>query len=100
MPNLTVPARVERGAALLDSTVPEWPHRVSVERLAFDENRDVLGQVFGSYARGYDILGRPIGRSFEPAEYGFTIYPNEPPSVRTEIVEAWRALVQQRKASR
>lgn len=60
--------RVRAGAALLDDVSPGWWRHVDVECLDMDHCvRCVLGQVFGNYLRGADLL------HIDPQEYGFDV---------------------------
>lgn len=50
--------RVSRGAELLDREQPEWAGRISLDDLHMrDCDECVLGQIFGDFTEGVDVLG-------------------------------------------
>lgn len=60
--------RVRAGVALLDEQSPRWWKHVDVACLDMDHClRCVLGQVFGNYLRGADML------EIDPQQYGFDV---------------------------
>ncbi len=63
---------VRRGIALLDTMVPDWKSRISLETLNMAYSKEcILGQVFEDYNTGLlalNLLGD------EPLQYGFAIY--------------------------
>jgi hypothetical protein len=66
----TVRARVERGAAFLDTRVPGWRDRIDPETLRINSSdKCVLGQLFGSYELGCFAVGKV---PYETAALGFT----------------------------
>ena len=66
--NKALRERVRCGAELLDREQPSWCERIDVPRLRTSSpRRCVLGQVYGTYGRGLDVLG--IRFRVEP--YGF-----------------------------
>jgi hypothetical protein len=64
-------SRVQRGAELLDSHSPGWEKELDLEKLELQSTEnDVLGQVFGSFTVGADLL-RPYEERMHSA--GFDI---------------------------
>jgi hypothetical protein len=64
--------RVERGAEYLDEDWPDWPERIDLETLDLNGgDRCVLGQLFGGFREGREILGlslavtRVLGFNYE-----------------------------------
>src|SRR2546423_13097651 len=54
----TAEEAVSFGVALLDEHAPDWAEAIDVDTLTMSEgNRCVLGQLFGSYEKGCDVLG-------------------------------------------
>lgn len=67
---LDVPARVGRGAELLDRLRPGWAAEIDVERLDVGDARHCpLGQLYGNYREGRIALGIP--GDDESCLYGF-----------------------------
>ena len=61
--------RVQRGINLLNQHSPYWLNRLDLENLYMDqEHQCILGQLFGSYAKGKNKLGLVVG-----CEHGFVI---------------------------
>lgn len=85
--------RVERGAALLDTTTPDWCMGVSFQRLSMVNCTEcVLGQLYGHYSKGVSRLLTAAGSFDGSASHGFSItdeqYDLDPP----ERTMAWRDL--------
>lgn len=54
----TTKEQVEAGIAFMDKHLPRWRNRVDVDSLDLMDTCDcVLGQIFGSYADGLELLG-------------------------------------------
>jgi hypothetical protein len=84
-----------RGARLLDRKRPGWATLVR-RRVNIRSGSDcILGQVYGSYARGADDFG--FGK-FASAFHGF-FWLNPFTTVRT-LNKAWQAEIGQRQAAR
>ena len=71
--------RIRRGAALLDSKLPDWPKRVITDNLDIDSfSLCVVCQVFGNFYDGLQTLGLAKGHDEEclkaASEHGF--YPH------------------------
>jgi hypothetical protein len=65
---MSVKERVERGAKLLDEHRPGWELKIDLQALDLSScDRCVLGQIYGSYGDGYDLLGL----TDETSPYGF-----------------------------
>jgi hypothetical protein len=67
--------RVVRGAMLLDRADVGWACRVDLDRLDMaSQDNDVLGQLYGSFMRGYAYLMRylPAGVPYAASGFGFT----------------------------
>lgn len=76
------------GAKLLDSYNPEWFSQVDVNRLNLGSCYDcVLGQLFGSYAKGLNELGIPESGRFE---YGFSMDGFHPKEDWLALTNLWR----------
>lgn len=68
--------QVSRGAALLDLHEPQWPWRINLDRLDMaSQVDDVLGQLYGSYKRGFREVLReqPCVVLFRASDLGFTL---------------------------
>jgi hypothetical protein len=104
--------RAARGAALLDEKRPGWVAEVDLPGLELSsENVCVLGQVFGGFATGIELLDLAYVR--DQAEHGFNMTcleavfiqetyrerdePVPPPDVCYEpLTAAWRKLIEKR----
>jgi hypothetical protein len=76
---------VDAGAALLDERLPGWRDAVDPTRLVLtDPCNCVLGQVFGEYGRGLDLLAID-----NPALFGFL----RGRSSWERLTEAWRKVL-------
>jgi hypothetical protein len=87
--------RAAVGAALLDAEVPGWAKRIELEELDLGSpHRCVLGQLYGSYARGLSAVGLGWLRGTRDGsrERGFTAYPSEGDTF-AELTAAWRGEV-------
>lgn len=73
---LSYAQRVANGATLLDSKEPGWAGTVNLDTLDIvDVFVCVLGQVFGSYIRGLDVLADvPDFNNMSAADHGFSLY--------------------------
>lgn len=50
--------RVDKGVELLDSLIPKWRLLIDVDDLDMGNiSKCILGQIFGGYSRGLEILG-------------------------------------------
>lgn len=94
--------RVERGAALLDSVEPYWFKLVEVALDLSDCKRCVLGQVFGDYDDGLDLLN--ISNDLLPAwrwaaDHGFERPLDVPfgPAYRT-LDDLWLEAIAERRS--
>src|SRR5258707_5143969 len=93
---------VRAGIALLDEKDPGWRDKFNPSELRMAGSRHcVLGQTFGSYGLGLDMLNLSSVDGFGE-EYGFYIDTNEAPlgSMLRDVVynrlgETWKALVPQ-----
>lgn len=84
-----IPANVKRGAQLLDERLPGWRSHVDPDQLDVSSGcRCPLGQIFGDYADGADLLG--LDARTEQANHGFM-----PQGWQTyqQLTEAWRRLL-------
>lgn len=66
---------IRKGVAVLDKVLPDWRERINLDRLnVANYNLCVLGQVFGSYTEGLDVLRGPLwaGRCAFAEEHGFS----------------------------
>lgn len=90
---MTVEERVQAGAQLLDSHLPEWRARVVLDTLDIADWRwCVLGQVFGTYSIGVEeLFGDHPDWVDEAIAHGFLHHwENEDPD---ELTSEWRALL-------
>jgi len=104
---LTVTERVCRGAALLDRMAPGWWAQIETSRLSIANCRTcLLGQVFGSYLLGCQVLGfksawvHSAGR--DPVNHGFAVSLDSGGWVTElrDLTGAWITEVEKRKAKR
>lgn len=71
-----IPQRVERGAQVLDLHVPGWELKIDAENLEMSScARCVLGQTFGGYVRGLEVLIGPEGVENEDFDEKLDIWP-------------------------
>ena len=76
---------VDNGAALLDERLPGWRDHIDPATLELaDGCHCILGQLFGDYGKGIDIL------AVSPTKYGFV----KPPRTTYErLTAAWKAVL-------
>lgn len=81
-------AYVASGAAFLDEKYPAWRQKIDVDTIDIsDGDYCILGQLYGSYSRGMDLLRL----SYDGVEdFGF-IYSNRASS--GALTDAWKALL-------
>ena len=64
--------RVLAGARMLDARFPEWAKKINLETFRIEDgDRCVLGQTFGVYQRGLEILDIDDIDNERPYMYGF-----------------------------
>ena len=69
---MKIPTNVERGAAMLDERLPGWRDHVDPDTLELEGECDcVLGQLFGGYTEGEELLGLS---TTESRRLGFLVY--------------------------
>lgn len=67
-----IATRVARGAALLDTSNPDWRRQIAPWRLSIASAADcVLGQLYGSFGRGQDTFSKSQGRWIDSVQHGF-----------------------------
>lgn len=100
----SVAARVEAGAAVMDSRVPGWADQIDLDRLDLSSNyRCVLGQTYGSYTTGaLKVFGVFNGSRAEVSrEHGFDAHralsQAEIDREFAALTEAWRKEIQERR---
>ena len=96
---ITINERVTRGAAILDQKKPGWEREIDLASLELSDScHCVLGQIYGHYCDGVDILGVFNGRctGMSVAEAGFITYPSEHISAYAKLDEAWISLIKER----
>jgi len=107
--------RVQRGAALLDNVHPEWWQRIDLQQLRMQTCKScALGQLYGSFEAGLDVLRLDLRRADESFEgfddgdgavaCGFVISAVDYVSCRDDVdpyaplQEAWTDLILARRA--
>lgn len=88
---------VERGAALLDLRCPGWEDGIELDTLDVGLSGEcVLGQLYGDYGAGLTAIGL-AGTTDERRAHGFTVrlgsFDTAP-----ELTDAWRRLIEERRA--
>ena len=69
-PKINAEANAERGANLLDEKYPGWYKKINLDNLDITSCfRCILGQLYGSYENGIDILSMHF---YTSTHYGFT----------------------------
>ncbi len=87
-----LPASVLRGAELLDERLPGWPHHVDADKLDLAHSCNCpLGQIFGDYDDGIEILGLE-----KPERFGFHLAGRQ---TFAYLTEAWQRATRQRQAT-
>jgi len=85
----TVEERVARGAARLDEAAPGWHENINVQTLNIASGSNcALGQTYGTYAQGINVLGIQGGGS----DLGFNAQGGEFNALTAE----WRRLIESR----
>lgn len=80
-----IPANVQRGVELLDERLPGWRKRVNADDLSLSSDCDcILGQLFGSYDAGVELL------DVAPRWYGFYAAGRQ---TWMRLTEAWRKVL-------
>lgn len=89
-------ARVKRGIALLEERYgPTWVDQMRLEDLQLsDESCCVLGQIYGAYERGCDIL-EIDSAEMSPATFGFDVGPED--DSYDPLQRAWEAEIGSRR---
>jgi hypothetical protein len=83
--------KAAKGAALLDKRLPGWRDKVEPETLQLRWcSSCVLGQLFGAYDRGIELLGL---NDQEAREYGFYAGGATRPTTWERLTIAWRKLL-------
>ena len=108
----TLRAAVGRGAAWLNEHRPGWQDKIDLDRLALEScTRCVLGQLYGSFSEGLDVLFdsfRMGGRPPDTAEFGFAVRDQEyGPDLSTDqarpaygaLTALWREEIARRRAA-
>ena len=96
----TIEARVVRGAALLDETLPGWVERIDLDNLALDDECDcVLGQTWDGYSLSspFDAHMNELGLlGSEGIEHGFDV---RDPREYEALTAEWKRLVEARRSA-
>lgn len=98
---LTIAERVQAGAALLDEKRPGWDQEIDLDTLALEsECLCVLGQLFGKFAYGLDVLKLPrsyVAPGSEIVPYGFDLSRDMDRDLYPSLNDAWKALITARR---
>lgn len=92
---------VARGAALLDSVVPDWRIKVDLDRLSFaaDNNgHDILTQVFGNWGHAGAAIGVCNMEASETFGFSMPLGSREIPLTADERAEVLALLEQEWKS--
>ena len=95
----TINERVTRGAVILDAKKPGWEREIDLASLELSDScHCILGQLYGHYCDGVDILETVDGKwtGVEVATAGFITYPSEHISAYAKLDEAWISLIKER----
>lgn len=92
---LTAKERVQNGARLLDQYGPHnWRRRINPQRLDISCGEScILGQVYGHYHTGRNILHRQLSCIAQAADHGFDPIMCAPVSDLQELEAEWRAFL-------
>jgi len=75
---------VDNGAALLDERLPGWRDHIDPNTLELADGCNcILGQLFGDYGKGIDIL------AVSPTKYGFV----KSRTTYERLTAAWKAVL-------
>lgn len=78
-----VKEQVDKGMDLLGTVIPNWRKLIDVDMLDLASVRwCILGQIFGSYSQGSEILSN-VENDFDEEEYGFCADGNTSSAVLT-----------------
>lgn len=92
--------RVERGAALLDQHKPCWETRIELGHFSIlGYYSCVLGQLFGTFSRGLDLLWPGGGGDRECYSFGFHALDVWDSSEIAALELAWLQQVEMRRAT-
>jgi hypothetical protein len=84
---VTIPKNVQRGVALLDERLPGWRRNVSRDVNLASDCDCVLGELFGSYSKGLDVLNLS---GAEAERYGFF---RQSWQTWDKLTNAWRKVI-------
>lgn len=84
---LTVERRVQKGMELLDEQKPDWRESIHIESLNIGTiHTCVLGQVFGNYFRGKDVLNLNDYEGGDARDLGFiAVYSDDHTIVMNDV---------------
>jgi hypothetical protein len=93
LPEVKVREEVRRGAELLDERRPGWDQEINLANLKISSCRNcVLGQLYGDYHLGLDMISSDAGEFVDAEDYGFDgVLDWE------ELNEEWRDLIASRR---
>jgi hypothetical protein len=90
----TIAERVARGAKLLDERRPGWAEKIDLAEFKIKScSKCALGQVYGDFDRGWDVLSDVLGD--EPGDYGFDCIDDET-GAYPELQRFWLAEIDKR----
>jgi hypothetical protein len=96
----SIRARVLAGMKLLDEERPGWWQRINLRELAMSHCvRCVLGQIFGNYAIGQDVLfsGDDEEVFQESVGHGFNVYDQDDDEAYADLRDVWMDLIESRQ---
>jgi len=104
---VSIPKTVERGAAVLDTVLPNWESQIDLETLDMSLGSEcgcVLGQLYGDYFEGLRVLEERgyIHDTDERGDFGEALgFHRSLRGVRTwdALTQHWRTLIRRRLAA-
>src|SRR6266704_1064514 len=98
---LGLQTRIPRGVDRLDVRLPGWQEKIDIARLDMSSNTDgLLEQLFGRYGYypGLTFLGLRFAGGYQ---HGFDIETDSDEDYEqwAELTEAWKQVIQQKKAA-